>query len=113
MREGDTGLVEALQQRPRRLDVGDRRRVEGGHGIEKARGDLRGQEGPAYFVCLGIGVGSFVEAGKGTVWVNAGANQLHLSEGKEAAQVVDGKVRLHVFSEEKVGGWVVCWVVGW
>jgi len=43
-----------------------------------------------------------VEAGKGTVWVNAGANQLHLSEGKEAAQVVDGKVRLHVFSEEKL-----------
>ena len=43
-----------------------------------------------------------VKAGKGTVWVNAGANQLHLSEGKLKAQVVDGKVRLNVFSEEKL-----------
>lgn len=33
-------------------------------------------------------------AGSGTVWANAGIHQFHLSEGKPAAQVLDGKVSL-------------------
>ncbi|GMH95466.1 hypothetical protein TrST_g9572 [Triparma strigata] len=36
----------------------------------------------------------------GTVWVNGGASQFHLSEGKPHPQVIDGRVVLNVKSEE-------------
>ena len=36
----------------------------------------------------------------GTVWVNGGASQFHLSEGKPNPQVIDGRVVLNVKSEE-------------
>lgn len=41
-----------------------------------------------------------VEKKKGTVWVNGGATQFHLSEGKPDPQVVDGRIILAVESED-------------
>jgi len=38
---------------------------------------------------------SNLDDGKGTVWANAGATQVHLSEGKPGPQVLDGSITIN------------------
>ena len=76
---------------------------------EKGRHDLLHS---FYFDLMGLAIDprklENVEAGKKTVWANAGIHQLHLPEGKPAAQRLDGRITISYeslshFSEERIG----------